>query len=55
MGMAEVNVDASRIGSLARGRLRPALRPARYGEFRVDAASGEAVLVGLRDAQLKGL
>ena len=29
--------------------------PARYGEFRVDAASGEAVLVGLRDAMLKAL
>lgn len=29
--------------------------PARYGEFRVDAASGEAVLVGLRDAKLKAL
>ena len=28
---------------------------ARYGEFRVDAASGEAVLVGLRDADLKAL
>jgi uncharacterized membrane-anchored protein len=28
---------------------------ARYGEFRVDRASGEAVLVGLRDAELKGL
>ena len=28
--------------------------PARYGEFRV-AADGEAVLVGLRDAQLKPL
>ena len=26
---------------------------ARYGEFRVDRASGEAVLVGLRDAGLK--
>ena len=26
---------------------------ARYGEFRVDRASGEAVLVGLRDAELK--
>jgi uncharacterized membrane-anchored protein len=26
---------------------------ARYGEFRVDRASGEAVLVGLRDAALK--
>jgi uncharacterized membrane-anchored protein len=25
---------------------------ARYGEFRLDAASGEAVLVGLRDAKL---
>ncbi len=25
--------------------------PARYGEFRVDPASGEAVLVGLRDAK----
>ena len=29
--------------------------PARYGEFRVDTASGEAVLVGLRDANLKAL
>lgn len=29
--------------------------PARYGEFRVDAASGEAVLVGLRDAALAPL
>ena len=28
---------------------------ARYGEFRVDRASGEAVLVGLRDAKLKAL
>ncbi len=28
---------------------------ARYGEFRVDRASGEAVLVGLRDAALKPL
>ena len=28
---------------------------ARYGEFRVDRASGEAVLVGLRDAALKAL
>jgi uncharacterized membrane-anchored protein len=28
---------------------------ARYGEFRVDAISGEAVLVGLRDADLKAL
>jgi len=28
---------------------------ARYGEFRVDRASGEAVLVGLRDAQLAAL
>jgi uncharacterized membrane-anchored protein len=28
---------------------------ARYGEFRVDRASGEAVLVGLRDAALKRL
>lgn len=28
---------------------------ARYGEFRVDPASGEAVLVGLRDAKLKPL
>ena len=26
---------------------------ARYGEFRVDRASGEAVLVGLRDAALR--
>jgi len=26
---------------------------ARYGEFRIDRASGEAVLVGLRDADLK--
>lgn len=30
-------------------------RAARYGEFRLDAASGEAVLVGLRDAQLNAL
>ena len=29
--------------------------PARYGEFRVDRESGEAVLVGLRDAALKPL
>jgi uncharacterized membrane-anchored protein len=28
---------------------------ARYGEFRVDASTGEAVLVGLRDATLKPL
>ena len=28
---------------------------ARYGEFRVDPASGEAVLTGLRDAALKPL
>jgi uncharacterized membrane-anchored protein len=28
---------------------------ARYGEFRVDRTSGEAVLVGLRDAALKPL
>jgi len=28
---------------------------ARYGEFRVDRASGEAVLVGLRNDQLEGL
>ena len=28
---------------------------ARYGEFRVDRASGEAVLVGLRDGTLKAL
>lgn len=28
---------------------------ARYGEFRVDRSSGEAVLVGLRDASLKAL
>ena len=28
---------------------------ARYGEFRVDRASGEAVLVGLRDATLRAL
>ena len=28
---------------------------ARYGEFRVDRESGEAVLVGLRDAALKPL
>ena len=28
---------------------------ARYGEFRVDRASGEAVLVGLRGAELGGL
>ena len=29
--------------------------PARYGEFRVDAASGEAVLVNLRDAAFNPL
>jgi uncharacterized membrane-anchored protein len=29
--------------------------PARYGEFRVDRGTGEAVLVGLRDAGLKPL
>lgn len=29
--------------------------PARYGEFRVDQETGEAVLVGLRDEQLKAL
>jgi uncharacterized membrane-anchored protein len=28
---------------------------ARYGEFRIDRGSGEAVLVGLRDADLKNL
>ena len=28
---------------------------ARYGEFRVDRSSGEAVLVGLRDAKLNAL
>jgi uncharacterized membrane-anchored protein len=28
---------------------------ARYGEFRVDPSSGEAVLVGLRDANLRPL
>jgi uncharacterized membrane-anchored protein len=28
---------------------------ARYGEFKVDRASGEAVLVGLRDAELRAL
>ena len=28
---------------------------ARYGEFRVDRTSGEAVLVGLRDAKLRAL
>jgi hypothetical protein len=28
---------------------------ARYGEFRVDPSSGEAVLVGLRDAELNPL
>jgi len=28
---------------------------ARYGEFRVDRASGEAVLVGLRNSQLEAL
>lgn len=28
---------------------------ARYGEFRVDPATGEAVLVGLRDAELNAL
>ena len=31
------------------------LSSARYGEFRVDRASGEAVLVGLRDETLKAL
>ena len=31
------------------------LRTARYGEFRVDRASGEAVLVGLRDDRLAAL
>jgi uncharacterized membrane-anchored protein len=30
-------------------------RAARYGEFRVDRASGEAVLVGLRDERLAAL
>lgn len=30
-------------------------RTARYGEFRVDRASGEAVLVGLRDEKLAAL
>jgi len=30
-------------------------RTARYGEFRVDRASGEAVLVGLRDERLAAL
>jgi len=29
--------------------------PARYGEFRLDRESGEAVLVGLRDARLQPL
>jgi uncharacterized membrane-anchored protein len=29
--------------------------PARYGEFRLDQGSGEAVLVGLRDANFKPL
>jgi uncharacterized membrane-anchored protein len=29
--------------------------PARYGEFRVDRSTGEAVLVGLRDAKLGAL
>ena len=29
--------------------------PARYGEFRLDPESGEAVLVGLRDAKFKPL
>ena len=29
--------------------------PARYGEFRIDPQSGEAVLVGLRDANLNPL
>ena len=33
----------------------PRFANARYGEFRVDAKSGEAVLVGLRDAALKAL
>lgn len=82
-GMAEVAVDASRVGSLARAgeagdvRIRYRVRkgrvwlgtnafffeegaearysPARYGEFRVDAASGEAVLVGLRDTAFRPL
>lgn len=30
-------------------------REARYGEFRIDRASGDAVLVGLRDAELDPL
>lgn len=33
----------------------PQYREARYGEFRVHPTSGEAVLVGLRDAGLKPL
>ena len=33
----------------------PQYREARFGEFRVDPTSGEAVLVGLRDAGLKPL
>jgi uncharacterized membrane-anchored protein len=33
----------------------PRFSNARYGEFRVDRASGEAVLVGLRDVALKAL
>ena len=30
-------------------------RKARYGQFRVDRASGDAVLVGLRDERLAAL
>jgi uncharacterized membrane-anchored protein len=30
-------------------------QPARYGEFRLDTATGEAVLTGLRDKELKAL
>jgi uncharacterized membrane-anchored protein len=30
-------------------------QPARYGEFRVDRDGGEAMLVGLRDQQLRPL
>jgi uncharacterized membrane-anchored protein len=33
----------------------PQFARARYGEFRIDRESGEAVLVGLRDAALKPL
>lgn len=33
----------------------PRYAPARYGEFRLDRETGEAVLVGLRDADLRPL